>query len=156
VYEEEVRELSKARQDVAGWLAIEQDFWTYVAEAHPEYERTRQSLKVAKDRAKALEDALRTKVGNRYECMGEEPDHSALGLRQYAEPKYDEQAAVGLCIAHNLHRLLELNYVAFQHVAPTLWPEFGDFGHKRVVVTIKGDLSKWAGGDGEDSGAEGA
>lgn len=143
MYEAQVRDLARARREVQVLLKQEEELGALIEREHPEVVQIREDISLAKATVEARERQLRDVIENRYAVFEEEPDHPALGLRQYADPRYDEFNAITLAVDHRLYGLVKLDRKAFEKVAPTLWPHVCDWDRKKLTATIKSDLSEW-------------
>lgn len=139
-----VRELANARQAVEMVAADLAALEAKIATEIPMYATTKAALKTARKDVKAKEEALRTVVANRFEFMGERPDHPALGLQNYSKLHYNPEMARAWAVKHQLCALLELNTSAFEAVAPVLYS-----GNLETIEWVEGTiaskLQEWAG-----------
>lgn len=144
MYEENVRRLALTRKRVQELLARQQELVEEIEVEHPEMIQVREDLAKAKAEAEAQERQLRDTIENRFSVFGEDPDHPALGLRQYSNPNYRVEDAIAIAVDHRLYGLVKLDARAFEKVAPALWPHLCDWDRRVVRATIVRNLNEWA------------
>lgn len=101
--EEEVRTLARARRAVMSLQEQVKEIEETIAEDYPEYEKKKAAVKLAQSSVQALETQLRMGIVNRWEVLGEKPDHPALGIREYVEPEYDQTEALKIAVDYRLY-----------------------------------------------------
>lgn len=143
-FDEEVRLLALARRDEAAAGARLERLMAEIEEQHPELAEARAAHEAAKARSSSADAQVRMRVANRYNVVGEKPDHPALGIKQYTRPQYPEDIALVWAVEHGLVGLLRLNKKLFEQVGPVILPSLCDWGRVEAVATVATDLSKWA------------
>jgi len=144
MYEQEVRDLANLHRRADELERKIQQKEMQIAHANPDLVAMQGDLVKAMEQIAAKETRLRGVVENRYSVFGEQPDHPALGVREYKAPSYSEEGGIMLAVDHQLYGLLALKRKLFEQVAPVLWPAAGQWDRTRIKATIKGDLSEWA------------
>lgn len=145
MYDREITQLANARAEARKIADKIQEIQDEFDRQHPELAELAVQAAEADAKAKRLYEALREKIVNRLELMGEEPQHDAIGMRQYRRPKYDEADAIAYAVEHRLYTLLRLNTGAWEKVGPVLAPHSGDWEHVEMRPTISTDLSAYEG-----------